>query len=173
MARRPRDILGSLDQAEEQIRQATDADALRAAQATLLPLLGLSLAMTAEIVGRDRFWVSRSRNRFMRNETQQSHGGRRQSLVHVDEELQLVKAAMMQPGVSWYEKESLRSALRKLLDAKSSSPVSDTTITNILNRVADKVLPGAKGTDLINLQPHFAMIWTHGARLAAKSKQRT
>lgn len=70
-----------MERALEVIKTTTDMEQMRIAQATLLPLLGLSLEKTAEAVGRDRFWVSRARNRFLRGQPPAQHGGRRRSLL--------------------------------------------------------------------------------------------
>lgn len=159
MARPPRDTQGALERAREHVQQATDADALRAAQTALLPLLGLSLDTTADIVGQNRWWVSRARNRFLRGEPPAKRGGRRHSLVDVDLELELVKTAFKQSGVSMFRRDSVRMYLRGLLDKQTGASVSDSAITDMLDRVANRLIPGAKGSDLMQLESQFAMIW--------------
>lgn len=159
MARLPRDAIGALERAKEQVQTATDADTLRAAQAALLPLLGLSLDATAEIVGRNRWWVSRARNRFLRGEPPAKQGGRRHSLVKEDVELEVVKTAFKQSGASMFNRDSVRKFLRNLLEKRTSAPVSDSAITDMLDRVAHRLIPGAKGSDLVRQESHFAMVW--------------
>ena len=159
MARPVSDSQGALDRAREKVQQATDADSLRAAQTALLPLLGLSLDTTADIVGRNRWWVSRARNRFLRGEPTAKRGGRRHSLVDIDVEMELVKTAFKQSGVSMFRRDSVRKFLRNLLDKQSGVPVSESAITDMLDRVANQIIPGAKGSDLMQLESQFAMIW--------------
>lgn len=169
MARRPHDAQGAEQRAREVLSNASNADELRAAQAALLPLLGLSLEQTAEIVGRDRFWVSRTRNRFLRGEALATHGGRRNSLVTSEIELKLVKLAFTQHGVSLFVTESVRKMLRTLLEEHTDSSISESTISEVLDRVASKIIPGAKGTDLTDLESHFARIWRTEKKLAEES----
>ena len=88
------------ERAIELLRLTDDGDTLRAAQAVLLPLLGFTLEQAAQAVGRDRYWVSRARNRLMRGDPPPAqHGGRRRSLVKEDQEVVLVKKAISQVGV--------------------------------------------------------------------------
>lgn len=169
MARPPHDAQGAADRARDVLRTATDADELRAAQATLLPLLGLSLEQTAEILGRDRWWVSRARNRFLRGELPPKHGGRRRSLVSSDEELVLVKEAIKETNVPWYTKDTVRKVLRKQLDKRSSSTVSDSTISELLDRVAPRFIAGARGPELLRMQFHLARIWQAEEEIAARA----
>lgn len=172
MARPPRDATGVLERAREQVENATDADALRAAQATLLPLLGLSLDATAEVVGRNRWWVSRARNRFLRGEPPAKQGGRRHSLVEIDEELELVKTAFKLRHTSWGHRDSVRQVLRGLLDKRTGSPVSDSAITDMLDRVAHRLYPGAKGSDLTQRDVHFARVWLLEDLAANRSEEK-
>ena len=169
MARRPHDVKGAADRAREVLRNATDADELRAAQATLLPLLGLSLEKTAEIVGRDRWWVSRARNRFLRGELPPTHGGRRHSLVSLEEELALVKEAIKETNSLLYTKDTVRKVLRKQLDKRSSRPVSESTISELLDRVAPRFISGARGSDLLRIQFHLARIWQAEDKIAERA----
>jgi transposase len=160
MGRTPTVVGNAMELAIELIRSTDDADTLRAAQAVLLPLLGLTLEQTAQMVGRDRFWVSRARNRLLRGEPPPAqHGGRRRFLVKEDQEIVLVKEAIAQPGVSWGARVSLRKALRTLLDKQAGQPVSESTVTQVLNRTAQKILPGACASDLQNVSDALARQW--------------
>lgn len=149
MGRPPAVVDRAVERITDLVRVTDDGDTLRAAQAVLLPLLGLTLEQTAQIVGRDRYWVSRARNRLLRGEPPPSkHGGRRRSLVMEGEEVALVREAIAQPDVLVGERVSIRQALRVLLDKRAPQPVSESTITQILDRVAPKIVPGASAKDL-------------------------
>ncbi|MCW5631816.1 MAG: hypothetical protein KIT17_00620 [Rubrivivax sp.] len=170
MARKPRDADGAADRAREALRTTADAEVLRVAQATLLPLLGLSLDETAQIIGRDRWWVSRARNRFLRGKPPPKHGGRRRGLFRADEELELVKLAVRQAGRLLFpgSRRSVRGALRNLMDKRTPSPAAESTITDMLNRVAPRVIPGATGRHLEALAFHLSRLWDVEAELAAR-----
>lgn len=171
MARLPRDAEGALDRARAAVDSAKDADELRAAQATLLPLLGYSLEQTAAVVGRDRWWVSRARNRFLRGESPPKHGGRRTSIASEDQEMALVKRAVMTADYVWgRQRYDVRSKLRDLLDRTSDRPPADSTITDMLNRVAPKVIRGATGTHLLQGANHLAWIWKLEELLSKKAQ---
>lgn len=142
MGRPPHDAHGALERARAQVIETSDAESLRAAQATMLPLLGLSLDMTAEVVGRSRFWVSRSRAKFLRGESMASHGGRRHSLLPKDQELALVMQAVRQANHEY--RGSVRDHLRTLVERRSKDVVSDSFLTDLLHRVVGRVLPGAE-----------------------------
>ncbi len=149
MGRPPAVVDSAVERASELVRLTDDVDTLRAAQAVLLPLQGLTLEQTAQIVGRDRYWVSRARNRLLRDKPPPSkHGGRRRSLVMEDQEVALVKEAIAQPDASLGERVSVRQALRVLLDERTERPVSESTITQMLDRVAPKIVPAASASDL-------------------------
>ncbi len=61
-----------------------------------MPMLGYSLDDTAVMLGRSRYWVSRVRNSTMRGEAPLGrHGGRRKGILTEDEELSLVRAAIV------------------------------------------------------------------------------
>ena len=149
-----------MERAKHFLRTTQDAEGLRAAQATLLPLLGFSLDQTAEIVGRNRFWVSRARNLFLRGELPPlpRRGGRRHCLVPEEMEVKLVKLALANVDGPW-DPESLRSRLRKVLQEHSESDVSDSAVTEILNRAAPKIILGAKGTHLTRIDFYLGRVF--------------
>lgn len=149
MGRPPAVAVHGMEQALELIRTTNDSEALRAAQAVVLPLLGFTLDEAARIVGRDRYWVSRARNRLLRGGSPPvQHGGRRRSLVPKDQEVVLVKRAIAQPGVPLSARAPIRKALLAVLEEQSGQPVSDSTVTLMLERVAPKILSGASAADL-------------------------
>lgn len=150
MARRPSTTNQAIQVARKAICEADDADGLRVAQAVLLPLLGLSLEQTAEIVGRSRYWVSRVRNQSLqgKSRTPSKRGGRRRALVPEDEEVQLVRLAIQQPNeVFPHRRVTVRQALRALLDERSDNAVAESTVTAMLKRVAPKVFEGLRLDD--------------------------
>jgi hypothetical protein len=161
MGRPPAGATDALERALLAIQRAEDADALRVAQATLLPLLGLNLEQTARAVGKDRHWTSRARNRFLRGQPPATnHGGRRHSLVREEEEAALLREAIVQAGVSPPFRVPVRQALRALLDGRSSSgSVSESTVSALLGRACSKLFPGVPVTDLQRLSGGIARMW--------------
>lgn len=161
MARQPRNTEGALERALDQVREAPDVEQLRAAQAVLLPLLGLSLEQAAEIIGKDRYWISRTRNRMLRGEAApMRQGGRRHAVVSEDQELSLVKQAIEKQFEGYIgERTTVRSALRALLDLQTDHPVAESTITGMMNRTAPKILRGARGSDLEHVAFQLARAW--------------
>lgn len=169
MGRPPAVADRAMERAIEVIRLTDDGDTLRAAQAVLLPLLGFTLEQTAQVVGRDRYWVSRARNRLLRGEQPPAqHGGRRRSLATEDQEVVLVKKAISsQDGTRTGNPVSVRQALRDLLDERAGQSVSESTITQILNRTAPKILPGASAGDLQSVAAALSRQW-HFEKLVAR-----
>lgn len=141
---------GAEQRAHRILQETLDVEELRAAQAYLLPLAGLTLDQVALMLGRDRYWVSRTRNRFIRGQMPLTHGGRRQSLVPEDQELAIVKRAFISPD-RWAWRQgatTLRTNLRYWLGKETGADVAESTITAMLNRVAPKLLAGATAADL-------------------------
>ena len=172
MARQPTGDQEALEQAQQLMRSARTAEELRAAQAVLMPLLGHSLDNTAAVLGRSRHWVSRVRNSTMRGEALPGrHGGRRKAICTEDEELRLVRAAIVKDD--WYAmRKSLRTYLRDVLDSKNGSPPAESTLTAILDRAAVHFLenPRAKGADLELVTTHLARIWHSQEHIAYRMK---
>ena len=84
MPRAPTNANGAEQRAREIIASTSDLEAMRIAQAVLLPMEGMTLEQTARVVGRDKYWVSRARNRFIRGEEPLGHhGGRRNAYFNV------------------------------------------------------------------------------------------
>jgi hypothetical protein len=163
LPRTPRRTEGALELAERLVRDAKSADELRAAQAVLLPLLGHSLADTARAVGKDRYWVSRTRNRVLSGgPLTVQHGGRRRSLLTEEDELDFVLKAVGSSSVSWGKKP--RQALREMLDERTPTWADDATVTRLMNRVAPKLFPGIEGADLDRLSTAIRSFWW-GARI--------
>ncbi len=145
---------GAQQRAHRILQETSDIEELRAAQAYLLPLAGLTLDQVALMLGRDRYWVSRTRNRFIRGQKTLTHGGRRQSLVPEDQELAMVKRAFISPD-RWGWRQgatTLRTNLRFWIEKATDADVAESTITAMLNRVAPKILVGATAADL---QRHY------------------
>lgn len=162
MARQPAGTDESVTLAQQLMRQARTAEELRAAQAVLLPLLGYSLEATAAAIGKSRHWVSRTRNSILRGEAPPArHGGRRRAILAETEELRLVRAAIQQSEGWPASSQRLRPYLRAELDKQNGSPVSESTLTAVLNRAAPHFLgiPGARGTDLDRASCFLARIW--------------
>lgn len=152
-----------MELAEQLVRGAKNTDELRAAQAVLLPLLGHSLTDTARVVGKDRYWVSRTRNRVLSGgPLTVQHGGRRRSLLTEEAELAFVLKALANSSGS--SGQSPRQALRELLDERIPTWADDATITRLMNRVAPKLFPGIQGADLDRLSKALRSFWW-GARV--------
>jgi len=165
--RPPANAAAALERAFELVRHADDLDTLRAAQSVLLPHLGLTLEQTAAVLGRDRYWVSRARNLLLRGMgPPRRHGGRRHALVAEDEEVSLVKQAIAEVGTSSSSRVTVRGALRALLDKQAGRPVSESTITLLLDRTAPKIVAGANSTNLQQLALALARKWQAEAFIA-------
>lgn len=153
MPRPPRDDAATAELAKSIIATSTCVDEVRAAQAFLLPLMGLSLEQTAEVVGKDRFWVSRTRNRFLRGEpTNRVHGGRRNALLSPEQEHAIVRDALVEFGrpicrTARSDEGEVRRLVRKALLALLKRSVNESTVTELLDRYVSKIVPGAKWSD--------------------------
>lgn len=118
------------------MRDARTAEDLRAAQAVLLPLLGLTLDQTAAAVGKSRHWISRVRNQVMRGEAPPGrHGGRRTARLGEDEEMALVRDAIK--SMSWgLQPTHLRTGVREALEKVQGHTIQNSTVTALLDRAA-------------------------------------
>lgn len=154
---RPPNAAGDAEQrAREIIATTDDVDMLRTAQAVLMPLQGMTLEQTAEVLGRDKFWVSRARNRFIRGEAPQGqHGGRRNAYFNQQQEDELVRDALAdrerQTGAEYWE-TTLREVLRRKLSEVTKLSISDSMITDLLDRYTSRFIPGAKWGELGSYQ---------------------
>ena len=168
MGRRPNDTDGLRERATEDIRTTADADRLRQAQAALFPLMGVTLDHAAAMIGRDRWWTSRARNRYLRGEPPPAHGGRRRAHFSSDEELELVKLAIRGLVDRHYRRRSVRGALRELLDRRTDAPVAESTITDLIRRTAPRIIPGASAADIENVAWALRELWRLEERIAAR-----
>jgi hypothetical protein len=140
---------------------------LRTAQAVLLPLVpGLSLAETAQAVGRSRGWVSIQRRRFIQGETQGNlkpkltKGGRRNEILRKEDERSFVmeacvsKADAISSYRGWSEgvnREELFASvagyLQRAIRAHRGKPVAMSTIYKLMNRVAKDEFANGTASD--------------------------
>jgi len=162
MARPPKTKDGALEAAAAAVGSATDVEQLRAAQALLLPLLGLTLDQTAMALGKNRFWVSRARNRLLRGEPAvRSRGGRRKALLTREEEVDMLLAVIVRRAGKMWNQESFHDAVRDELKNLKGAWVYDSTINDIAHRVASQLFPGATGEDLKKLEFHLGRLLSH------------
>lgn len=150
VARPPNTNPDAIQAAKRQICGAHSLDELRAAQAVLLPLLGLSLDQTAEAVGKSRFWVSRARSAVLAGRPPPAeHGGRRNEIVAEEEEVQLLRRAIRnafeRPAEYMFRRYRVQSAVHDLLDQESGRAVSASTVRAFMGRVVPKLLPQLEG----------------------------
>jgi hypothetical protein len=144
----------------EAIERATDVNALRVAQAVLLPLQGLTLEQTAQVVGKSRFWVSRARNAFLRGQPPpKEHGGRRNALFDEAEEVALFKLAVQRNWVGSLTRRSVRHALRDVLAERGHGEVSESTLTAWLHRAFSKMFPAGDFRNLDRLAATLSQKW--------------
>lgn len=133
------------DRARHIIATSTDVEQIKVAQSVLLPLLGLNLDQTAQAIGKERHWVSRMRNRFIRGEPISTHGGRRNANYSEGQERELIESVVSENEISW--RTQLAPTLRKLLGSRlykeAKLPVAESTITDMLDRYARHYVPGA------------------------------
>lgn len=153
------------DSARERARQlleiATTADQVRTAQAVLLPLeFDLSLDETAQIIGKTRSWVARARRRFISAPDAPpaaTRGGRRNAILSEEDEIYLVKRAVVRSnrigGLG------VHGELKVLLVQRGHAP-SPSTVTGIMQRVVDQIMPGQKASYLTENCPMLASIWS-------------
>ena len=97
MARKPTGT-EALAQALLNLTTATTIEQFQLAQAVVMPLvLGLTLTETASIMGKTPGWVARARIGFIKKSSEKkapkSQGGRRNSLLSFDEEIDFVARA--------------------------------------------------------------------------------
>jgi hypothetical protein len=163
----------AIERAQKLIIEATDINELRAAQALLLPLLGLTLDQTAEAIGKSKFWASRARNALLAGEPPPTtHGGRRRAMMPVDAEVALLQQAIRNAfdrfDPSMLGRSRVRVALRALLDERSGGSVSESTVTSFLNRVAPKLTPQVSGLPISEVMEALEGYWAADRRLMRK-----
>jgi hypothetical protein len=116
MPRPPQDAGDAADRARHIIATSTDIEKIKVAQSVLLPLFGLDLDQTAQAIGKERYWVSRARNRFIRGESIGTHGGRRNAYFTEGQERELIESVVSENEIQW--RTHLAPTLRKLLSAR-------------------------------------------------------
>lgn len=147
MPRAPTNASGAEQRARAIIASTSDIEAMRIAQAVLLPMEGLTLEQTAQLIGRDKYWVSRARNRFIRgDEPLGKHGGRRNAYFDAQQERELVRDALAESFAEG-RKATVRETLLRRLHSKRLS-VAESTLTDMLDRYTGRILPGIKWGDL-------------------------
>lgn len=145
MPRPPKDAGDAADRARHIIATSTDIEKIKIAQSVLLPLLGLDLDQTAQAVGKERYWVSRVRNRFIRGEPIGTHGGRRNAYFTEGQERELIESVVSENEIHWrtHYTPTLRKLLASRLYEESRVLVAESTITDMLDRYAQHYVPGA------------------------------
>lgn len=78
----------------------------------------------------------------------------------------LVKQAITEVGNSPSSRVTLRGTLRDLLDKQAGRAISESTITQLLDRTAPKIVVGANSTELQQLAPALAKKWKLEAHVA-------
>jgi hypothetical protein len=169
VGRNPKTDATALARAQHRIEETDDIDQLRAAQAVLLPLLGLTLKQTAAAIGRSRFWVSRARSAALAGQPPpKAHGGRRKALVAEDDEVRILRQAIEDADLWLPRRQSgVRAALHKLLEQRAGAPVAESTVTAFLNRVVPRLLPQSKGADIRHIAQFLDAYWVAEQRLNA------
>ncbi len=121
------------------IKQAKTVEALRQAQAVVLPLeFGLSLEQTAQAIGVSVAWACRLRTRFVRSggkpeavpRSKRGGGRRRQNLSREEE------AAFLAPFLAKAQADGILvvSEIKQALDARLGRPVALASAYNLLHR---------------------------------------
>lgn len=143
-----------MDRVRHILATSTNVEEVKIAQSVLLPSLGLSLEQTAEVLGKERHWVSRVRNRFIRGEDIAPHGGRRNAYMSEKQERELVEAVLSKVDTRWRPRpeERIRRLLASRLTVVTKMPVSDKMVTDVLDRYARQHVPGASWGSLRNFQ---------------------
>lgn len=172
MPRPPKDAGDAAERARHIIATSTDIEQIKVAQSVLLPLLGLDLDQTAQAIGKERYWVSRARNRFIRGEPIGSHGGRRNANFTEGQERELIESVMSENEI--YSRTHFAPTLRKLLASRlyeeTRAPVAESTITDMLDRYAQHYVPGATWGSLGRYQ--FTLIQLANANYEQKISQK-
>jgi hypothetical protein len=161
----------ALERARSVIKSAKTIEDLQAAQSVLLPLeFGLTIDQTAAAIGKHPSWVSRTRRRFISAEDKTppaTRGGRRHGTVSEEDEVQLVKRALVLsnriggPGI--------HGQLRELLEERGLNP-HPSTVTAIMQRVTSKLFSGQKASFLSENRGPLSQLWSKEVRLKMRGK---
>jgi len=125
----------ALEKAQQDLISATTINQLQVAQAVVMPLLlGLTLTETASVIGKTAGWVARSRisyiKKFSEATVSEGRGGRRNSLLTLDQELYYVAYAIAMAG-RWGAARLLREIFKEHRDLT----VARSTAIRIIERV--------------------------------------
>ena len=136
MARNPTGYQ-ALEAAQADVVNATSLDQFRRALSVVLPLeLGITLARTAEMIGKTPGWVARTRIRYISKYSLglelKGRGGKRHSLLSPEDERKAVDTVTRE---RWHSFNTPVLELRDLVQAKLGRPIALSTAYNILNRV--------------------------------------
>lgn len=137
MPRKPKADPEVLSVAEEVIESTQDAHELRCAQAVLLPIrLGLTLAQTAQAIGRGRATVGRLQAEFTARQkgaksTRDNWGGRRRQNLSVEQETEFLLPFL---GAASRGGILVVAPVKTAYEALVGHPVPDSTIYRILAR---------------------------------------
>ena len=110
----------ALEKAQLELTTATTIEQFQIAQAVVMPLvLGLTLLQTSSVLGKTPGWVARARIRFINDlsnvKTPILRGGRRNSVLPLDEEIDFVSEALKASGPYKRPAKVLKNALEKRL----------------------------------------------------------
>ena len=81
-----------------------------------------------------------------------------------------MKQAIAEAG-NFSSQVTLRGALRALLDTQTDGPISESTVTRLLDRTAPKIVAGANATKLQQLTSALARKWRAEEFIAAATDQ--
>lgn len=157
----------AIRKARRSVVMAKTTEELRIAQSVLLPLvLGLSLAETAQAVGRSRGWVSIQRRRFIQGGTlgdlkpKLTKGGRRNAILRKEDERSFVmeacvnKADAVSSYRGWSEGvnheelfASVAGYLQRAIREHRGEPVAMSTVYKLMNRVAKEEFANGTASD--------------------------
>jgi len=145
MSSPPKDASDAAERARYIIATSADIEQIKVAQSVLLPLMGLSLDHTAEAIVKERHWVSRARNRFIRGEPIGTQGGRRRAYFNEKQERELIESVIFENEIYRHSQHypTIRKLLAARLDKETKRPVAESTVTDMLDRYTQYFVTGA------------------------------
>ena len=150
-----------MGEAKKAAASAKTANELRIALALLLPAeCGLTLSQTADVLGRSVSWVARQRKLGVsgpRARLNTGRGGRRNALLTPDEEVELVKLAVVMSNRP--RGGGIAKQLAALVHERKKVRPSPSTAYGILERVTARLFPGQKPTYLNERSGHLTRLW--------------